>query len=189
MAVPSKKGSTRRSKKSKESSILTDTAAASPSPTDDNLGHLLQTPADVAFNATPVGSPNNRFFLRHWPREWEVEDVDGTPCWLPILAPHILRPGTGNIRTLSPHEAHQPHRAFETAVMDARREGWIYIDPQAPVEGDCLPDGVPAGGYLRSMDVVTRGGVRGTRWLDAWTVPVKTLPGEKQKWKFQPHLI
>lgn len=189
MPVPSKgssktKSKTTRARKNAESTILTESATPTAAPVVENLGHLLQAPADVAFRETPISAPNSRFFFRHWPREWEVELVDGKNVWLPILSPHILRAGTGNIRTLAPHEQHAPHRAYETAVMDARRKGWVYVDPSTPVPEECLPANVPPGGYLRSIDVVTRTGVGGKRWLTAWTIPVKTLPGERQKWHF-----
>lgn len=186
MAVPAKR---KRSKQTKASSILTEKTTASTKRQDENLGHLLKSPVATAFQATPVVEPNCRFFFRHWPREWEVEDVDGKPEWLPSLAPHILKPGSGNIRTLSPSELHTPHRAYETAVMDARREGWIYIDPDTYVPSDCLPPGVPDGGYLRELDCVSKGGAQGSRWVTAWTIPVKTLAGERQQWSFDRDLF
>ena len=183
MAVPTKR---KTSKRSKSSTILTESSTPSPSKkkTDDNLGHLLKSPVATGYQATPVASPNVRFFFRHWPREWEVEDVEGVPHWLPRLSPHVLKPGSGNIRTLSPSEAHLPHRAYESSVMNARRDGWIYMDPEEDVPSEFLPEGVPAGGYLRGLDCVSRSGGQGTRWVTAWTIPVRTLPGEVQQWSF-----
>ena len=187
MAVPTKgKKSTRSPKRSKESTILTESTTASPTKkrTDDNLGHLLKSPVATGYQSTPVADPNVRFFFRHWPREWEVEDVDGEAHWLPRLSPHILKPGSDNIRTLAPSEAHLPHRAYESAVMDARRDGGVYMDPEAEIPSEFLPEGVPTGGYLRGLDCVSRSGSQGTRWVTAWTIPVRTLPGEKQQWSF-----
>ena len=181
MAVPSKN---KRAKRTKESVILTESSNPVATKSDENLGHLLKSPVQTGYQSTPICEPNARFFFRHWPREWEVEEVDGKPKWLPRLSPHILRAGSGNIRTLSPGEAHLPHRAYESAVMNARREGWVYFDPDEEVPSEFLPQGVPRGGYLRGLDCVSRSGGPGTRWVTAWTVPVKTLPGERQLWSF-----
>ena len=182
MAVPRKKKTTKKAEAA--TTILTGSMAAPP-PKEDNLGHLLKAPVSSSFQATPVCEPNERFFLRHWPREWECEEVDGKACWLPCLGPHILKPGTDNIRTLARHESHKPHLAFEMSVMNARREGWVYIDPEVPVPTECLPDGVPEGGYLRALDCVNKAGVGGTKWVEAWEIPVPTLPGERQQWSFE----
>lgn len=179
MAVPRKT----KTKKA-ESAVLTGAVSTQKPTAKSNLGHLLKAPVAQASTRTPVCDPSERFFLRHWPREWECEEVDGSPVWLPILGPHLLKPGTTNIRTLAKHEAHRPHLAYEFSVMSSRRDGWIYIDPDTAVPDDCLPDGVPEGGYLRSLDCVSRSGIAGEKWVEAWEVPVPTLPGEPQRWRF-----
>lgn len=134
---------------------------------------------------------NDRFFYAHTPEEWEPEHVKGTVdgvaldgvFWLPGMARRVIATGAALIRTrqnLEPVEA-----AYQHAQDVSRRAGWVWLDPNRALPPECLPPGVPAGGYWRTMpcvDPATR--QTGDYHFEVWKLPAETLPGRHQRFDF-----
>ena len=155
-------------------------------PVEGGLASLM-TP--TAFEEVGGGNyisipPNEPFFLRHHPANWRISAHLDTPCVLPEITIHILAPGVNGVRT---RDKNEPVEAgYKNSVRAAQDVGWLYLDPAAPIPEDCLPPGVPAGGYLRDLDCrhpLTL--VTGKRYVEAWNVPVVGLPDQDQQFKFQ----
>lgn len=151
-----------------------------------DLAHLMRGSSLGAVGASvelPI-APNAPFFLRHHPRAWQVSATLDEPTWLPEVTKHVLAPGVNGVRTLGEHD--EPKDAYEQSVFASTRLGWVYLSPLEPIPDDCLPAGVPRGlGYLRELDCrdpISR--MTGTHHIEAWQVPIETLPGEEQQWRW-----
>jgi hypothetical protein len=151
------------------------------------LAALMQAPPPntVSSVAAIRATPNYPFLLRHHRSAWSVE-TEGLdePTLLPEINVHRLMPGCNGVRTRNENEPVE--RAYEDAVAVARQAGWIYLDPQAVIPtGPFLPAGVPAGPYIRRIPAKhPLTGVMAHRYVEAWNVPVETLPDEDQQFKF-----
>lgn len=139
------------------------------------------TPEEAGLDAWIVEAPNERFLLRHHPGNWEPAEIDGKAVLLPEITSQRVTPGANGMRSRQKHgsAAHQ-HQAVQE--RDAR-DGWVYLDPMAPIDPAHLPAGAPAGGYLRGYPCRPLRGIGGTHYTDAWNVPVSTLPGKPQAWR------
>lgn len=118
-----------------------------------------------------IALPNSPFFLRHHRSNWEVSVTLDEPTILPEIAVFVLRPGVNGVRTTGPDEA--DNMAYRMAVRnEVDNHDWNFIDPAQPIPKECLPPGMPPGGYLRSPDCIhpLTGGT-GTRFMEAWSVP------------------
>lgn len=128
-------------------------------------------------------APNEPFFLRHNPKNWQISRfLDGVFA-LPEVTMHVLAPGVNGVRTRDKNEPVEA--AYKKAVRASQDKGWNYLDPSAPIPEDCLPPGIPTGGYIREPDCrhpLT--GHTGKRYVEAWNVPQPTLPEEDQEFKF-----
>jgi hypothetical protein len=135
--------------------------------------------------------PNVRFFLAHTPEEWEPEVVKGTVAgveldgvfWLPGVARRVLEPGAALIRT---RQKGEPVEAtYQHALEVSRREGWVWLDPTRHIPAECLPAGVPAGGYWRTMPCIDpRTKQTGDHHFEVWNLPAETLPNRRQRFDF-----
>lgn len=146
---------------------------------------MLQPDVDAAAeqNGTPWARHNHPFLLRHHPGAWDIAKIDGEDHLVPDLVHQVLRPGVNGMPTLKRGET------MADAVVKVRqmgeREHFTYIDPSEVIAGDMLPAGVPAGGYRRKITCRdTRNGSVGARYVTAWDVPIATLPGEPQAFRF-----
>jgi hypothetical protein len=135
--------------------------------------------------------PNVRFFLAHTPEEWDPEPVKGTVAgveldgvfWLPGVAPRVLEPGAALIRTRGQQEPVEA--TYQHAMEVSRREGWVWLDPVRHIPAECLPPGVPAGGYWRTMPCIDpRTRQVGDYHFEVWKLPAETLPGRRQRFDY-----
>lgn len=147
----------------------------------------LMRPSEFAQKASGAGllqiRPNQPFFLRHHPKAWRVSTTLKTPLVLPDVTKHVIAPGVNGIRTRGKNE---PVEAmYQMALMDQISKGWTYLDPAAPIPAGCLPEGVPPGSYIREMasqGLIDR--TVGIHYVEAWQVPIQTLPDDKQRFWF-----
>jgi hypothetical protein len=117
------------------------------------------------------------FLLRHHPSHWsaESEGLDGT-YWLPEISILPLVPGAHLVKTRKGNE--DPSESIKLAVNTDANNGWTALDPSTPIPADCLPAGVPVGGYRRPVPCTDPlRGTPGTRHLEAWDVPKQWVPG------------
>lgn len=155
-------------------------------PTSMDLVSLMR-PVDPAQSQTVprlAASPNVEFFLRHHPAQWEAES-DGLDemTWLPDIGPMYLAPGAHLVRTRRSGE--DPRKTWEHAANVDGNKGWIQLDAFREIPTDCLPPGVPAGGYLRGVQCKDpKSGAEGVRYIEAWSVPAQPVPGRPQRFKF-----
>jgi hypothetical protein len=154
-----------------------------------DLAGLMQPPANMA-KITSIKAirspPNYPFLYRVHPSAWTVESegLDG-PTLLPEIGKHLLIPGCNGVRTLSDNEKTTPERAYEDAVAAAQGKGWTYIALDTITDAKHLPPGVPAGPFLREIPCRhPQTGIAGSRWVEAWSVPVATLPDDEQAFQF-----
>ena len=135
--------------------------------------------------------PNERFFLAHTPEEWEPEEVKGTVAgvkldgvfWLPGISTRVLKPGAALVRTLQKGEP--PEEQYAKAQDTARRNGWVWLDPVRHLPAECLPPGVPPGGYWRTMPCIDpRTRQLGEFHFEVWNLPAETLPGRRQRFSY-----
>jgi len=134
---------------------------------------------EVRINAKP-GWP---FLLRCHPTQWEIatEGLD-EPTALPIVMRQTLAVGCDGVRTLSKNERHKPSLAYEKAVYDSERRGFIY--PPMTVED---PKHIPAGmgpgliQYKYKCSHPRKGS--GTYYGEIWDVPQQTAPGKPQRFR------
>jgi hypothetical protein len=141
-------------------------------------------PRHMAATARLAVAPNVEFFLRHHPAQWEPEatGLDGN-TWLPVIGMLPLVPGAHLVRTRKNSE--DPVETFKNAIKTDETKGWVHIEPNAPIPAECLPAGVPAGGYLRQVPCKDpRSNAVGTYYLEAWNVPRAHIPGTKQRFVF-----
>jgi hypothetical protein len=135
--------------------------------------------------------PNVRFFLAHTPEEWDPEPVKGTVAgveldgvfWLPGISKRVLEPGAALIRT---RQKGEPVEAtYEHAQEVSRRMGWVWLDPNRHLPAECLPPGVPAGGYWRAMPCIhPQTQQQGDYNFEVWNLPAETLPGRTQRFAY-----
>lgn len=151
-----------------------------------DMAAMMQS-SDFAAKASRAGvldiEPNAPFFLRHHPNAWRVSTTLDKPMVLPDVTMMIISPGVNGCRTVGKNE--QPDMAYRQAIMNAQLKHWTYLDPMAPIPANCLPDGVPAGSYIREIacqGIVSRR--TGKYYLEAWSVPIATLPDQAQRFKF-----
>ena len=151
-----------------------------------DLAALMQ-PSAFAQKASTAGlltiRPNQPFFLRHHPKAWRVSTELGTAMALPDVTKFVIAPGVNGVRTRSKNDP--PEASYRTAMMEATMKGWTFLDPAAPIPEGCLPDGVPAGSYIREMacqGLIDR--TVGLYYAEAWDVPIQTLPDDPQRFQF-----
>lgn len=162
---------------SQQNAEVSDLLALGANPTRESVGgkrYIQEAPTSAA--APPL--------LRHWPANWEVAEVDGAPVWLPEISIHPVVPGANGIRTTNQGEG--PEAAWVDAQIAARKKGWIYVDTDTAVPANCLPAGVPPGALpVRTYEVRDpESGAIGKTWVEVWKIPMPTIPGERQRWKF-----
>ena len=154
--------------------------------TAPDLAGLMQ-PSTFAQRASSAGrlaiDPNQPFFLRHHPKAWRVSTTLKRATVLPDVTKFVIAPGVNGVRTRSDGESDE--MSYQAALMKDTMKGWIFLDPAAPIPEGCLPDGVPAGSYIREMPcqglIVRRVGIY---YAEAWDVPVETLPDDRQRFQF-----
>ena len=156
--------------------------ASTPTGSDD-LVSLMQA-VDPSRSATVkrlAFAPNEEFFLRHHPAQWEPEsDGLAEATWLPDISRLTLTPGAHLVRTRKRHE--DPSETYKHAMNVDGNKGWVHLDPNAVIPADCLPAGIPAGGYLRAIPCKDpRSSAEGVRYVEAWDVPRAPVPGRPQK--------
>ena len=107
-------------------------------------------------------------------------ECPGGKFYLPVQVRIVGSPGAGMVRTVNRGEAKS--EKWRYVKSEERERGATIIDPQEPIPAECLPEGVPAGGYLRVCDVLWRGNA-GERHLTPWDV-ANEVPGAPVKWTF-----
>ena len=158
------------------------TAAPTTSP-KANLAALMaprETPLHSGARLRAV--PNDPFFLVHDPLKvscWEVVKVGDKAVVVPVLNRMVLAAGINGIRILRQGES-RPERAYEEEVIRRKTRGQIVLDASSAIPTECLPAGVPAGGYLREMPCEMMGR-SGTYHVEAWQIPLPTGEGERQR--------
>lgn len=119
-------------------------------------------------------APNSPFFLVHRTGRggsWEVAtDGLGAPTWLPVLQPYPIRPGAAGVRTVTAGEPRS--RMWARPVQLLQEDGAIVLPLDLQVDAENLPNGVPAGAYLRESDCI--GGVF---YHSAWERPRRGIRG------------
>jgi len=161
-------------------------SSTQPSATAPTLAAMMQSVVPTAFGDLQhlATAPNSPFLLRHHPKNWEAESegLEET-TWLPVIDILVSAPGAHLQRTLKKGEG--PTEAFRGAINADAAQGWRYLEPSLVIEGDLLPTGVPAGTYIRAVPAKDpRTGVTGTRYLEAWNVPMTATPGTPQRFRF-----
>lgn len=147
-------------------------------PSVDALAGLLRPEApDPGAGGRLRMVPTPPFLLRHHPTRWEAES-EGLPgaTWLPGIDILPIVPGTHLMRTRKAGE--EPSETYREALNADANNGWVHLDPSMPIPAECLPAGVPVGGYRRPVpcqDPVK--GTPGVRHLEAWDVPRQWVPG------------
>lgn len=157
-----------------------------PVPTD------LTAPADAAARQgrpekyeRPDGmlfaAPNALWFYVFYPDHpgnWMVQDIKAGPdvpedevgvWWLPVLQQEPAQPGVNGHRTLKANQ--EPRDAYDLAHLNVNRHGGIVL-PQAlgyRYERDCIHPLTKA---------------PGTRHIDAWSKPRRTLGNQRVKFDF-----
>lgn len=128
--------------------------------------------------------PSEPFLLQHRPNSWEVESegLDG-PTWLPILAPRAIKAGANGMRTIKRGE--QADDAYRAALARDERQGIQTIPLDLTVSAAHLPDGVPPGRYVRSLDAQDpRTRAEGKVHVEAWKVPMEVPEGQPHRFRF-----
>jgi len=128
--------------------------------------------------------PSQPFFLIHHPRSWRLatQGLDG-PTLVPDLQRREVQPGVNGMRTRQPHEPEEA--TYQAALESDVRNGWTVLYPDEEVPSSCLPDGIEEEGYLREYPC--RGPISqrtGSHYVEVWSVPVATYPGEQQRYSF-----
>lgn len=159
---------------------------APPAPVSGDLAALMRPvdPWQSSSAARLAVEPNAEFFLRHHPAQWDA-DGDGLDAvtWLPDIAPLLLVPGAHLVRTRKKGE--DPGKTFEHAMNVDGNRGWVHLDPNLAIPAECLPPGVPVGGYLRAVPCKgPRTQKEGVRYLEAWNTPQQAVPGRPQRFVF-----
>ena len=150
---------------------------------DPSLAAMMRDTS--ATDAVPrlLASPAHAFVLEHDPEAWEVDLVDGVQTWLPVVHKRILKPGADGVRTRKENEL--PDASFRTALDRDRYEGKTVIPLDTVFAAEFFPAGMPAGRYMRVVDVVEPGtNSPGVRHMEAWWVPVSTPTGRPQQFSF-----
>jgi hypothetical protein len=159
---------------------------ATPTPAAADLAAMMRAvdPAQTASVARLALAPNEQFFLRHHPGQWDAESVGLTEVtWLPDISKLVLLPGAHLVRTRKKGDT--PNETFRNALNVDGNKGWVHLDPNDAIPADYLPAGVPAGGYLRSLPCKDpRSSAEGVRYVEAWDVPRAPVPGQPQKFKY-----
>ena len=128
--------------------------------------------------------PNNDWYYMHAPgNNWRPSVHLEKTCWIPMLIRHVLAPGVNGVRTLRRGE--EPQSAYKASVAKFRDEGYVHLDPSIDVPPEYLPEGVPAGGYVRTMPSRgQRSGRAGAYYFEAWDVPQRTNRNDEQKFVY-----
>lgn len=110
----------------------------------DGFAALLRESEETSSGESPALpiTPNWKFFLRHFPGEWAIAEVeveelvgDGEDAkvrtvsktfWLPTLSKHVVRPGVNLNRTLKKDE--EPRAAYDHQVVAMMRQGATYLE-------------------------------------------------------------
>lgn len=164
-----------------------DTTTAAPQ-VEDASGLLAlgrnPTAASMGAKAYLQIAPAPGILLRHAPANWEVGEIDGVPYWLPEIGVQPKKPGTPGMRTT--REGDPPEAGWEEAIYQGGRAGWVYPDLTRPVPTHCLPAGIEPGALpLREYECRDpASGATGRIQVEVWKIPQASLPGEKQRFKF-----
>lgn len=129
-------------------------------------------------------SPSAPFLLQHHPNAWEIaeEGLEG-PTWVPVLSPRRLVPGANGVRTVKRGEGKE--EAFRKAIDKDERQGYRTLPMDLTVSAEHLPEGVPAGRYIRSLDCIDpRTRVEGKIHVEAWDVPMDAPAGQRHTFRF-----
>ena len=116
------------------------------------------------------------FVLQHHANAWEVVSEGlGAPTWVPVLSPRLMQVGANGIRTISDSEA--ASAAYEDALEKDRKHGIKTIPKGMVIASEFLPEGVPEGRYVRSLDAIDpRTATKGKCHVEAWNVPQDVPP-------------
>lgn len=151
-----------------------------------NMAGLLKAPRQqLAESGVLAMAPGDPFMLKHHWSSWEVagEGLDEGACWLPKLKKHTLRPGVNHTHTL--RRGQTPQEGHEDGFEIERRAGWTFLE-QHPLDATHRPAGVSEGPYMREVDVRhPRTGTTGVAFLEAWQVPLPTMPGDEEGQRFK----
>lgn len=151
-----------------------------------NYAALMQPidPGGTSAESRIAASPNAEFLLRHHPGVWDPagEGLEET-TWLPDIGKQVLVAGAHLVRTR--RQGEDAVESFKhSRAVDAER-GWTHLDANVSIPAECLPDGVPPGGYIRALKCRDpRTGAIGLRYVEAWEVPAAPRPGAPQRFRF-----
>lgn len=159
---------------------------AEPRPAAADLAALMAPadPAPTSQHARLALPPSEPFYLRHHPSNWDAdgEGLDEV-TWLPDVSKLVLTPGAHLVRTRRKDE--DERESFRHSMAEDQNRGWIWLLPEVQIPADCLPRGVPAGGYMRSLPCRDpRTSVSGKAHVEAWQVPAAPVPGRPQRFAF-----
>ena len=143
-------------------------------------------PASPVLTSSDPGSlriaPNYSFKMRHHAAAWRVSATLEVPTWIPVIGHLTIAPGCDGIHTIK--ESDRPEKVWEDAVAKTTKLGWSYFGQNDPIPAEYLPPGVPEGGYLRRLPCWDPQAGRGTYYLEAWRIPVASLPNEDQQFTY-----
>lgn len=150
-----------------------------------DLAGLLRAPSKSLSSAQALAmAPTSPFLLKHHWSGWEVasEGLDEA-TWLPQIKRHTLRPGANHTRTL--RVGQPPEDAYRDGVAEDSRAGWTFLE-QHPLHPDHRPASVGEGPYMREAPCRDpRTGATGTAYVEAWQVPLPTMPGDEDGQRFR----
>jgi hypothetical protein len=139
-------------------SIESDIAALSPSKVQD-----ASSMADLKIR------PNWPFLYRVSVNEFDLVPIDGEKVLIPKFGCDVIEPGVNNVKGYKPDSFADVWTAAGPPMTRKVAEGWRYLSPDETIPADFLPDGVPAGGFLRRRRTVMTTGLEGYYWHDCWT--------------------
>ena len=154
------------------------TIAHKSAPGADVLASLMRPESPETDGTEPLQMPASApFLLCHHPKNWEVEGEGlEAATWLPVIDVRLVQPGTHGMHTRKKGEA--PSEAYKDSVVRDSTRGFQFVDPATSIPAECLPEGVPVGGYRRPVPCRDpRTGTAGLRHLEAWDVPRQYVPG------------
>lgn len=149
-----------------------------------DLASLVHDSTSIDEVTRVLSKPTAPFLLQHHPNAWEVatEGLD-KPTWVPILHPRIIRMGANGMRTTKPGAPASD--AYQRAIDIDSRHGVTTIPLDLIVKAEHLPNGMPEGRYIRTVDVTDPATkANGTKHIEAWQTPAHTPMGQVQEFTF-----
>ena len=155
------------------------------------LASMASDRATIGAPTRLLVAPNASVFLRHNPRCWEIDTVEGEvegvkldgAYWLPEVLLFPLTPGSNGVRTRQTNEP--PETTFTDAVFSAEKKGWVFLSDQDVIPARYLPPGVPEGTYRRTLACQSpEEQIIGVYYCEPWKVPVEGIPGDRQRFQW-----